>query len=118
MTFHKQLKNYRDQLGLTQDQAASLLSISKRTYCDWEYGITTPAKVGQEGVIARLQKSCPPEGSVLAGILGDYADDVYGYVFDGYKWHGPSVWGGMENSSPDYCSYEWPFAKAEKEVAV
>lgn len=118
MTFPEQLKNYRDQLGLTQDQAASLLSISKRTYCDWEYGKSTPSQVTQEGVIARLQKSCPPAGSELSGILGDYADDVYGYVHDGIQWHGPSVWGGMKRFSSEPVSYGWPFAKAEKEVAV
>jgi transcriptional regulator with XRE-family HTH domain len=57
MNFADQLKQERKRLGITQAQAASLLSIAKRTYCDWEYGITTPPEVAQEGALARLRKA-------------------------------------------------------------
>jgi transcriptional regulator with XRE-family HTH domain len=59
MSFADQLKQERERLGLTQAQAASLLSIAKRTYCDWEYGITTPPEVAKEGALARLRKAKP-----------------------------------------------------------
>jgi DNA-binding XRE family transcriptional regulator len=57
MDFDDKLKQERERLGITQAQAASLLSIAKRTYCDWEYGITTPPEVAQEGALARLRKA-------------------------------------------------------------
>jgi DNA-binding XRE family transcriptional regulator len=57
MSFADELKQERERLGITQAQAASLLSIAKRTYCDWEYGITTPPEVAQEGALARLRKA-------------------------------------------------------------
>jgi DNA-binding XRE family transcriptional regulator len=59
MSFADELKQERERLGITQAQAASLLSIAKRTYCDWEYGITTPPEVAQEGALARLRKAKP-----------------------------------------------------------
>lgn len=54
--FAAQIKQERKRLGITQAQAASLLSIAKRTYCDWEYGITTPAEIAQEGAQERFRK--------------------------------------------------------------
>ncbi len=60
MIFADQLKSERKRLGLTQAQAASLLSISKRTYCDWEYSVTTPAEVTQEGVQERFRTAKKP----------------------------------------------------------
>lgn len=60
MSFAEKLKSERERLGLTQAQAASLLSIAKRTYCDWEYGITTPPEVAQEGAFARLRAMKKP----------------------------------------------------------
>lgn len=60
MSFANQIRDERERLGITQAQAAALLSIAKRTYCDWEYGITTPPEVAQEGALARLQKIKTP----------------------------------------------------------
>lgn len=48
------LKSERVRLRVTQHQAAELLSIPFRTFCDWEYGITEPAIITQEGALARL----------------------------------------------------------------
>lgn len=31
-------KELRDKLNLTQDEFSALLGVSKRTYCNWEYG--------------------------------------------------------------------------------
>jgi DNA-binding XRE family transcriptional regulator len=60
MSFPCRLKQERERLEITQAQAASLLSIAKRTYCDWEYGITTPSEVAQEGALARLREIKTP----------------------------------------------------------
>lgn len=60
MSFPDHLKQERERLGITQAQAASLLSIAKRTYCDWEYGKVTPAEVAQEGALERLHKIKTP----------------------------------------------------------
>lgn len=53
-SFRIRLKSERTRIGFTQAQTAELLSIPFRTFCDWEYGITTPAEVAQEGAMARL----------------------------------------------------------------
>lgn len=58
--FSEQLKQERERMGITQAQAASLLSIAKRTYCDWEYGKVTPSEVAQEGAQERLRKIKTP----------------------------------------------------------
>lgn len=60
MSFTAIIKQERERLGITQAQASSLLSIAKRTYCDWEYGKTTPPEVAQEGALARLRKIKTP----------------------------------------------------------
>ena len=60
MRFPDHLKQERERLVITQAQAASILSLAKRTYCDWEYGITTPSEVAQEGALARLRKIKTP----------------------------------------------------------
>lgn len=31
-------KELREKLNLTQDEFSALLGVSKRTYCNWEYG--------------------------------------------------------------------------------
>lgn len=60
MTFGDQLKSERERLGIIQQATADILSIPKRTYCDWEYGITTPPEVAQEGALARLRQIKTP----------------------------------------------------------
>lgn len=54
MHFHQKLQSERARLGLTQEQAASLLDVSSRVYWDWEKNKTAPAKIAQEGAILRL----------------------------------------------------------------
>lgn len=53
--FRVLLKSERTRVGLTQKKAAIMLTVPLRTYCDWEYGITIPAQVTQEGALARLK---------------------------------------------------------------
>lgn len=42
MTFAAQIKQARHAAGLTQQQAADLLGVSKSTYCNWEAGRNEP----------------------------------------------------------------------------
>ena len=60
MSFSAQLKAERERLGLTQAQAASLLSTKPRTYWEWENAKTTPPEIAQEGALVRLSKTKPP----------------------------------------------------------
>lgn len=55
MSFAAQLKAERERLGITQAQAASLLSIAKRTYCDWEAGNVVPHRYMQHGALCDLR---------------------------------------------------------------
>ena len=52
--FDKQLKAERERLGITQAQAASLISVPDRTYWEWEAGKTEPYAITQEGALRRL----------------------------------------------------------------
>ncbi len=52
--FRHLLKDERKRTGITQVKAAEILSMSVRTYEDWEAGYSTPAIAHQEGVLARL----------------------------------------------------------------
>ena len=56
MIFAEQLKSERSRLGLTQAEAATILSISKSTLEEWENGTKTPKELTQEGALARLAK--------------------------------------------------------------
>ncbi len=58
--FRSVLKSERTRLGITQEQACEILSTPKRTYCDWEQGITSPSILAQEGAIARLAVKSTP----------------------------------------------------------
>jgi transcriptional regulator with XRE-family HTH domain len=86
MTFAETLKALRADLGLTQAEAAQVLSRgdpdgspSKRALEEWEAGRTVPMLVLQEGVLARLQayegverfRDIPLYGEVPAGPLSD-----------------------------------------------
>lgn len=42
MEFHKNLKLYRKQLGLTQEELAKLLGVAKTTYSSYEQGARMP----------------------------------------------------------------------------
>lgn len=59
MTFAEQLKTERKRLGLTQPEAAGLLSVPDRTYWEWENAKTEPPEIAQEGALARIQKAKP-----------------------------------------------------------
>ena len=60
MKFSDQLKQERGRLGLTQAQAASVLGIGKRTYCDWEAGRVTPHRYMQDGARRDLRANKKP----------------------------------------------------------
>jgi len=55
MSFADQLKQERERLGLTQAQAASLLSVSKSVLAKWEIDDRTPLSITQEGALSRLR---------------------------------------------------------------
>ena len=55
MSFADQLKKERERLGVTQAQAASLLSVSKSVLAKWEIDDRTPLAITQEGALARLR---------------------------------------------------------------
>jgi transcriptional regulator with XRE-family HTH domain len=55
MKFAEQLKKERERLGITQAQAASLLSVSKSVLAKWEIADRTPLAITQEGSLARLR---------------------------------------------------------------
>ena len=55
MTFAEKLKAERERLGITQAQAASLLSVSKSVLAKWEIADRTPLPITQEGALARLR---------------------------------------------------------------
>lgn len=59
MSFADTLKKERQRLGLTQSEAADLLSSPDRTYWEWENGKTTPPAIAQEGAILRLKNAKP-----------------------------------------------------------
>ncbi len=95
MTFGKSIKALRMKLGLTQAEAAQMLSLgdpdgspSKRTLEEWEAGRTTPMLVLQEGVLARLRayhgavlfRDMPLYGEVPAGPLSDNPQQVDEFI--------------------------------------
>jgi len=55
MSFSAQLKTERERLGITQAQAAPILGIAKRTYCDWESGNVKPHRYMQDGALRDLR---------------------------------------------------------------
>ena len=55
MSFADQIKQERERLGITQAQAASLLSVSKSVLAKWEIADRTPLAITQEGALARLR---------------------------------------------------------------
>ena len=59
MSFAETLKTERQRLGLTQAEAATLLSSPDRTYWEWENGKTEPPAIAQEGAIRRLKNAKP-----------------------------------------------------------
>jgi transcriptional regulator with XRE-family HTH domain len=59
MTFAQKLKAERERLGLTQNEAAALCSVSPRAWWRWENGEGDPLIVTREGVLARLKKTQP-----------------------------------------------------------
>ena len=53
--FSAQLRRLRFNLGITQEQAASVLDMSYPGYVAWERGLGNPLIVTQEGALRRLQ---------------------------------------------------------------
>jgi DNA-binding transcriptional regulator YiaG len=60
MKFPDQIKTERERLGITQAQAASILSVSKSVLAKWEIGDRTPLAITQEGALARLRATKKP----------------------------------------------------------
>lgn len=56
MTFAEQLRSERQRLGLSQAELARVLEVSFEAVSKWERDLVAPAKVTQEGVLARLYK--------------------------------------------------------------
>ena len=54
--FAKMLKNWRKQRGFMQKEAASFLSVSRRTYEGWEYGKTVPKELAMAEILRRMSK--------------------------------------------------------------
>ncbi len=67
MTFSSKLQAERKRLALTQVEAAKLLGIPARTYWEYESGTITPAKITQEGALARLAAPVP-DGEIADSI--------------------------------------------------
>lgn len=59
MGFASQLKSERTRLGLTQEEAAAVLSTSKSWVEKAEYSARDPHILLQEGALARLAKLKP-----------------------------------------------------------
>lgn len=53
--FAECIRSQRQRIGLTLDQAADVLDVSRRTVAKWEAG-EEPLPLTQEGAIARLAK--------------------------------------------------------------
>lgn len=56
MSFAEKIKSAREQLGLTQAEAAALLDVSPRAVWQWEQG-QEPIVLTQEGALQRLAKT-------------------------------------------------------------
>ncbi len=56
MDFAEQLRTEHHRLGLTQAQVADLLEVSFEIVSKWERELSAPAKITQEGALARLRK--------------------------------------------------------------
>ena len=57
MTFADELKAWRSRRGVTQEEAAKLLHVPRRTYEGWECGDHEPARVELvRKVIARFDR--------------------------------------------------------------
>jgi transcriptional regulator with XRE-family HTH domain len=59
MSFASTIKQERERLGLTQAQAASLLSVSKSVIEKWEADTRTPLEITKDGALAKLRKTKP-----------------------------------------------------------
>lgn len=55
VSFADTIRAERQRIGLTLDQAAEVLDVSRRTVAKWEAG-EEPLSLTQEGAIARLAK--------------------------------------------------------------
>lgn len=55
MKFADRLKSARGSAILTQEGAARVIGIAKRTYCDWEAGNVVPHRYMQDGALRDLR---------------------------------------------------------------
>jgi len=55
MDFAAKLKAARESALLTQEGAALVIGIAKRTYCDWEAGNVVPHRYMQDGALRNLR---------------------------------------------------------------
>ncbi len=55
MNFAEKLKAARESALLTQEGAARVIGIAKRTYCDWEAGNVVPHRYMQDGALRDLR---------------------------------------------------------------
>jgi DNA-binding XRE family transcriptional regulator len=55
MRFADKLKAARESALLTQEGAALVIGIAKRTYCDWETGNVVPHRYMQDGALRDLR---------------------------------------------------------------
>lgn len=60
-SFPDTLKSHRARLGYSPQQMADALSVSLRTYHNWERGEAEAHVLAQEGAIARLTALPDPE---------------------------------------------------------
>ena len=60
MNFAEQLKQERERLRITQEQAASLLGVSKSVLAKWEIADRTPKELTHEGALQRLRTAKTP----------------------------------------------------------
>jgi len=60
MNFAEKLKAARESALLTQEGAALVIGIAKRTYCDWEAGNVIPHRYMQEGALRDLRTTKTP----------------------------------------------------------
>jgi DNA-binding XRE family transcriptional regulator len=54
-TFAQQLRAYKNELAVTDEELAFILGVPRRTLNAWQSGNTAPWLIAREGAIAKLQ---------------------------------------------------------------
>ena len=55
MNFKKQLRQYREKLGLSQEKMAEFLEVKIKTYQSWEQGLRTPIAIYRKMIIGKIE---------------------------------------------------------------